>query len=102
IESDSFVRALESGELDVCLDYLHGTEMPCVDDARLACRLGEKLFHLGRQSEAVECGRFAFDAAANDNDVAHFCAWLFSNSGCFREAIAAYERLIEDRPEWVD
>ena len=97
-----FTRALEEGALDTCLEYLQREELIGLDAARLACRLGEKLFYAGRAGDAVTCGRFAFDAAANDNDVTHFCAWLFSNSGCHAEAASAYERLLAEKPNWVE
>ena len=102
IDQSTFTDALGKGALDVCLDYLRREEIIGPEGARLACRLGEKLFHAGRAGDAVECGRLAFSAAANDNDIAHFCAWLFSNSGCHEEAAAAYEQLIERRPDWVE
>lgn len=102
IDQSTFIDALGEGALDVCLDYLRREEIIGPEGARLACRLGEKLFHAGRASDAVECGRLAFSAAANDNDIVHFCAWLFSNSGCHEEAAAAYEQLIERRPDWVE
>jgi ABC-type polysaccharide/polyol phosphate export permease/Flp pilus assembly protein TadD len=102
IDQSTFTDALGDGALDVCLDYLRQGEIDGPEGARLACRLGEKLFHAGRAGDAIECGRLAFSAAANDNDVAHFCAWLFSNSGCHAEAAAAYERLIEDHPDWIE
>lgn len=102
IDQSTFTNALGNGALDVCLDYLRRREITGPEEARLACRLGESLFHAGRAGEAVECGRFAFSAAANDNHVAHFCAWLFSNSGCHADAAVAYERLIEHRPDWVE
>ncbi len=102
IDQCTFTDALGSGALDACLDYLRQQEITGPESARLACRLGEKLFHAGRAGDAVECGRLAFSAAANDNEIAHFCAWLFSNSGCHEEAAAAYERLIEHRPDWVE
>ncbi|HTW50747.1 MAG TPA: tetratricopeptide repeat protein [Stellaceae bacterium] len=102
IDQSTFTDALGNGALDICLDYLRRSEIDGTEGARLACRLGEKLFHAGRAGDAVECGRLAFFAAANDNDVAHFCAWLFSNSGCHAEAAAAYEQLIADRPDWVE
>jgi ABC-type polysaccharide/polyol phosphate export permease/tetratricopeptide (TPR) repeat protein len=102
IDLSTFSRALESGELDTCLDYLRSDEIPGPDMARLVCRLGQHLFHNGRQDDAVECGRRAFAAAANDNAVAHFCAWLFSNTGCNAEAASAYERLLADRPDWIE
>lgn len=102
IDQSTFTDALGNGALDVCLDYLRRREMSGPEGARLACRLGEQLFRAGRAGDAVECGRFAFAAAANDNDVVHFCAWLFSNSGCHAEAACAYERLIEHRPDWTE
>jgi tetratricopeptide (TPR) repeat protein len=102
IDHRTFTDALGDGALDICLDYLRHRQIRGAEGARLACRLGEKLFHAGRAGDAVECGRFAFSAAANDNDVVHFCAWLFSNSGCHEEAATAYERLIEHRPDWIE
>lgn len=102
IDQSTFTSALDSGALDTCLHYLRQQELAGAEGARLACRLGEKLFHAGRSGDAVECGRLAFSTAANDNDVAHFCAWLFSNSGCHQEAAAAYEQLIEHRPDWIE
>lgn len=102
IDQSTFTDALGNGALDACLDYLRRREITGREGARLACRLGEMLFHAGRASDAVECGRFAFVTAANDNEIAHFCAWLFSNSGCHEEAASAYERLIEHRPDWVE
>ena len=102
IDPSIFSHALERGALEICLDYLQREEIAGPETALLACRLGEKLFHIGRRDEAIECGRRAFAAAANDNEVAHFCAWLFSNSGCYAEAASAYECLIDQRPGWVE
>jgi ABC-type polysaccharide/polyol phosphate export permease/Flp pilus assembly protein TadD len=102
IEQSTFTHALERGALDTCLDYLRHREIAGPDIARLICRLGEKLYHCGRSSDAAECGRLAFAAAANDNEIGHFCAWLFSNCGRHAEAAAAYERLIEQQPDWAD
>ena len=102
IDPSTFSRALEGGALDICLDYLRRNEIDGPEAARLVCRLGERLFHAGRGSDAIECGRLAFAAAANDNEIVHFCAWLFSNCGCYEEAASAYERLIECRPDWIE
>lgn len=102
IDHRTFTDALGDGALDICLDYLRQRQIHGAEEARLACRLGEKLFHAGRAGEAIECGRFAFSVVANDNEIAHFCAWLFSNSGCYEEAATAYERLIEHRPDWIE
>ncbi|HWB51910.1 MAG TPA: ABC transporter permease [Stellaceae bacterium] len=102
IDHHVFSRALDGGALDTCLDYLRRQEIAGTDTAHLACRLGEKLYHDGRADDAVECGRAAFAAAANDNDVAHFCAWLFSNCGRHAEAARAYEQLLAQRPDWIE
>jgi tetratricopeptide (TPR) repeat protein len=102
IDTSTFARALDSGALDTCLAQLRHNDLAGPDVAKLICDLSEKLFHGGRSGDALECGRLVFAAAANDNDVVHFCAWLFSNCGCYREAAVAYEQLIERRPEWVE
>jgi len=102
IDQSTFSRALESGGLDICLDYLRRDEFAGLETARFACCLGEKMFHGGRRVEAIECARIAFAAAANDNEIAHFCAWLFSNCACHAEAALAYERLIEHQPDWIE
>ncbi|HVH79053.1 MAG TPA: tetratricopeptide repeat protein, partial [Stellaceae bacterium] len=102
IDETNFAGALEAGALDPCLEYLRANETISTEAAWLACRLGERLFYEGRDQEAVECGQLAFAAAANDNDVVHFCAWLFSNCGCYDAAAAAYERLLEQRPDWIE
>jgi capsular polysaccharide transport system permease protein len=102
IDTAEFTRALESGALDACLDYLRLDETAGPESAWLNCRLGERLFYSGRNFEALECGRRAFATTANDNEIIHFCAWLFSNCGCHGEAASAYQRLIADRPDWVE
>ena len=102
IDFSTFSRALDGGALDACLDYLQKSQITGPETARLACRLGEQLFYRGRSNDASECGRLAFAAAANDNDIIRFCAWLFSNCGCFAEAASAYQRLLEHQPDWVE
>jgi hypothetical protein len=79
IDPTGFSRALENGALDACLDYLRRQDGLGSETAQLACQLGEKLYYAGRGAEALECGRAAFAAAANNNSVTNFCAWLFSN-----------------------
>src|SRR5580704_1167887 len=102
IDTAEFTRALDSGALDACLDYLRLDDAVGPENAWLNCQLGERLFYSGRSSEALECGRRAFAAAANDNEIIHFCAWLFSNCGCHGEAASAYQRLIADYPDWIE
>lgn len=102
IDLDSFSSALSAGELDVCLHLVRtpgGADPPA---ALLNCRLAEALFHSGRRVDALECGRRAFAVSPDNREAAHFCAWLFSNCGCHREAAAAYERLLALSPDWVE
>ncbi len=101
IDPAAFVNSLNSGALDDCLDYLRADAGAAPEAADLNCRLAERLFHHGRGNDAVECAWRAFTAVPDDNDTAHFCAWLFSNCGCHEEAGAAYERLIAHDPDWA-
>jgi len=64
--------------------------------------LAEKLFYRGRHDDALECGRRAQAQVPEDDETAHFCAWLFSNCGCHGEAAAAYQRLLDRAPDWVE
>ncbi|HYM73113.1 MAG TPA: tetratricopeptide repeat protein [Stellaceae bacterium] len=102
VDLAAFTQALNNGALDECLYYLRSDGGAAPETAGLNCRLGEKLFHGGRIDDALECGRRAFAAAASDDAIVHFCAWLFSNCGCHQEAAAAYERLIARHPHWAE
>ena len=102
IDPDTFAHHLASGALDACLYYLRHEQSGGRDSAELNCRLGEALFHRGRGEEALECGRRAYAIGGSDDHIAHFCAWLFSNCGDHRQAAAAYQRLIERDPDWVE
>jgi ABC-type polysaccharide/polyol phosphate export permease/predicted Zn-dependent protease len=102
IDRSALVRAMESGALDECLYSLREDDGNGPDAARLNCRLAEILFHDARYDEALECGRRAFAIAPEDDTVAHFCAWLFSNCSVHREAAEAYERLLDHHPDWVE
>jgi tetratricopeptide (TPR) repeat protein len=68
----------------------------------LNCRLAEALLHDGRHDDAVECVRRALPTAVDDVPLLHICAWVLSNSDCHDEAAAAYARLIELRPDWIE
>jgi tetratricopeptide (TPR) repeat protein len=102
IDLDAFSAALGAGEFDVCLDVLNDCKSGADELVVLNCRLAEALFRSGRRDEALECGRRAFALAADDRDTAHFCAWLFSNCGCHRDAASAYERLLTLSPDWAE
>ena len=102
IDIDAFSSALSAGELDACLQLLRSCEAGGAAAARLNCRLAEALFHSNRRDEALESGRRAFASALDVRDTAHFCAWLFSNCGCHREAAAAYESLLAWSPDWAE
>lgn len=102
IDATSFPAALDAGLLDACLDYLRRSTNNAGTDAPLNCRLAEALFHAGRRDEAVECCRRAAPARPADPALLRLCAWVFSNSGCHQEAAAAYLRLVELCPEWIE
>jgi tetratricopeptide (TPR) repeat protein len=102
IDLDTFSSALSAGEFDVCLRLLRNPGGTHPTSAILNCRLAEALFHNARRDDALECGRRAFVSAPEDSDAAHFCAWLFSNCGCYQEAATAYERLLALSPDWAE
>ena len=64
IDHSIFSRALESDALDICLDYLRREEIAGPETARLACRLGEKLFYQDRRGDALEKRRALMEAWA--------------------------------------
>jgi capsular polysaccharide transport system permease protein len=101
IDPDEFAQAVDSGAFDDCLRLLRDNATS-PDIALLNRRLGEALFHQGRQDDALECARRAFILAPDDDDVANFCAWLFSNCHQHAEAAAVYERLVERHPDWIE
>jgi capsular polysaccharide transport system permease protein len=102
IDVDMFSSALSAGDLDACLQLLRSSDADGTAGAVLNCRAAEALFHNGRRDEALECGCRAFAFATDDHDTAHFCAWLFSNSGCHQDAATAYERLLAWSPDWAE
>ena len=96
------MSALDKGALDACLGYLKRVDSTELSLAPLNCRLAAALLHAARADEALECARRAFPAAENDPDLLRICAWVFSNCACHGEAAAAYQRLIELSPDWVE
>ncbi len=66
------------------------------------CRLSEALLHRGCSEEAAESARVAFELRPEKEEIAHLCAWVFSNCGHHGEAAAAYERLLHFRPQWAE
>ncbi len=69
--------------------------------ALVGCREAEALFYEGERDAAIANARAAFALAPETEPVADFCAWLFSNCGHHREAVAAYERLLGRRSGWA-
>jgi capsular polysaccharide transport system permease protein len=100
IDTTAFIQAMDRGALDDCLQLLQ-EDGANPEAAALNCRLSERLFHGGRLGDALECGRRAFAAATDDDEIIDFCAWLFSNCGFHAEAATAYERLIAGNPDWA-
>ncbi|HEX3536520.1 MAG TPA: ABC transporter permease [Stellaceae bacterium] len=97
-----FASALSAGELDACVHCLRSDKSADTAAAERNCRLAEALFHGGKHEEALECGRRAFAIAGDHGHILDFCAWLFSNSGCHRDAAEAYRRLVDLRPGWAE
>jgi ABC-type polysaccharide/polyol phosphate export permease/tetratricopeptide (TPR) repeat protein len=94
-------EALRAGDLDTCRVALGRCEIPDDEQAALYCRLSEALYYGDRCEEAIECARAAFALQPRDEPIADFCGWLFSNCERHQEAAAAYERLLENRPQWA-
>jgi ABC-type polysaccharide/polyol phosphate export permease/Flp pilus assembly protein TadD len=90
------------GFVEASRRYLARRDITDRDLPQFYGRLSEALLHQGRHEEAVECARLAFGLQPAEEEVANLCAWVFSNSGQHREAAAAYERLLEIRPQWAE
>ena len=93
---------MRAGDYPFCLERLAGLRLASPAIVEFACRLAEALFHAGRAVDALACGRRVFDAAGPDRHILDFCAWLFSNCGAHDLAAAAYERMLEARPDWIE
>jgi ABC-type polysaccharide/polyol phosphate export permease/Flp pilus assembly protein TadD len=93
---------LNAGGLDTCLAYLRREDSDSQSDGGLNCRLAEALFRQDRRDAAVECCRRALPASGDDTAGLRICAWVFSNCGCHDEAAAAYRRLVELCPDWIE
>jgi ABC-type polysaccharide/polyol phosphate export permease/tetratricopeptide (TPR) repeat protein len=94
-------RAIDAGDFEACRRQLRGGALSEQARALLYCRLSEALFYRDERAAAVECARAAFALQPEDQGTADFCAWLFSNCQRYGEAAAAYERLLECRPQWT-
>ena len=90
------------GFVEACRRYLTRYNVADQDLPLFYSRLSEALLHQGRREEAVECARIAFDLQPASEAIANLCAWVFSNCDRHREAAAAYERLLEIRPQWAE
>ena len=96
-----FWPALDAGELDACLLLLR-EKRDEEADAEANCRLAEALLHRGRNDEAVECCRRAAPWVERDAGLLRISAWVFSNSGCHKDAAAAYRGLLRVYPDWAE
>jgi tetratricopeptide (TPR) repeat protein len=88
--------------IEACRHYLSQNEVQQDEFPLFFCRLGEALFHRGERDRAIVCAQAAFELQPEHEDVAHICAWIFSNCGRHQEAAAAYARLLEIRPLWAE
>ncbi|HTT81519.1 MAG TPA: ABC transporter permease [Stellaceae bacterium] len=71
-------------------------------DAAAECRRAEALLPRGQAAEAIECCRRAWPSVGDDPSLLRICGWVFSNAACHAEAAAAYRRLLELCPQWVE
>jgi ABC-type polysaccharide/polyol phosphate export permease/Flp pilus assembly protein TadD len=102
IDAAAGSRTTGLGVLEACRLYLSQHKIPAHQLPVLYGRLGEALLHKGLREEAVDCARIAFELQPDEEEIANVCAWIFSNCGRWDEAAAAYERLLESRPDWSD
>jgi ABC-type polysaccharide/polyol phosphate export permease/Flp pilus assembly protein TadD len=98
----AFSRASGRSFFEACRQYVEHQKIADDELPGFYCRLGEALLHRGRNQDAVECARLAFDPQLEKEEIVNSCAWVFSNSGQHEEAALAYERLLELRPQWVE
>jgi tetratricopeptide (TPR) repeat protein len=94
--------AASCADLDACRLRLDSENLSDQDRAQVYCRLSEALYHSGSRDNALACARIAFSLYPGSEVVANLCAWVFSNCGQHAEAAAAYERLLEMRPDWAE
>jgi tetratricopeptide (TPR) repeat protein len=102
VDAASFVAALDAGALDACLFYMREKDARGEVDPSQDCKLAEALLVAGRHADAAECASRAFPSLGNDPVMLRICAWVFSNCGRPEDAAAAYVRLIELCPDWVE
>ena len=97
----SAIGAASAGDLEACRFYLGRQDVPDHERAWIYCQLSESLYHKGSRDVAIEYARSAFDLQPKKEEIANFCAWVFSNCGRHEEAAEAYERLLAIRPGWA-
>jgi tetratricopeptide (TPR) repeat protein len=102
VDADSFLSALDGRAFEGCLRFVERAAASGEPDPVLNCRLAEALLHDGRREEALACVRRGFAAAEDDPVLLHICAWVFSNCNSHRDAAAAYRRLLDLCPEWIE
>ncbi len=101
-ETSQTALAVSLADFDACRRLLESGDIPDHERARIYCRLSEALYHGGSHDGAVECARIAFTLQPESEEIANFCAWVFSNCGRHQEAAAAYEGLLAMRPQWAE
>lgn len=75
---------------------------PPLTEARRYRALSEGSYYGGRSGEALDQAGRALALAPYDVEILNFCAWLYSNSGRHIEAVAIYERILDQRPDWAE
>lgn len=99
---DTAELTLGGAFVEACGRYLADRKVPEHQLPGFYCRLSEALLHKERHQDAVECARIAFDFRPATEETANLCAWVFSNCGRHGQAAAAYQRLLDIRPQWAE
>ncbi|MGE0260462.1 MAG: tetratricopeptide repeat protein [Alphaproteobacteria bacterium] len=88
--------------MEACLRFIERRDPAAPPDPTRDCKLAEALLHDGRRADALACVRRGFPEAGDDPALLRICAWVFSNCNSHDEAAAAYRRLMELCPDWIE
>jgi tetratricopeptide (TPR) repeat protein len=98
----AFIDAVGVDRLDAFRRHLAQRNVPEHWIADCYCRLSEALLHRGYGEEAAKSASIAFELRPKREEIAHLCAWVFSNCGRHGEAASACERVLQFQPQWAE